>query len=388
MTRIMAALLFAGLLAAPMAARADQVSLQFGGDAYAAGQNASIATPVMRDAFLAGYSIALTAPVTGDAHLAGYSVDASSQIGGDLYAAGFAVTATGSVGGDVTAVGNSVVLKLTSPLAGNARLAGQTIVIDAPIEGSALASANSLTLNTAIAGDFTFYGDTITFGPEARIAGKVSIHAPKEIAVPASVASPDRVSFELLANPDYVGEAGRTAENVVKGFWPMVWGQLAWGLLLFVVGALFIAFASRAVAALQTLSEKRPFRRIGLGILAFASVVGLVPVVAMTLVGLLIVPFVLIFAFVACTLAYIAGAYFAASNIGNAFLKVDSNAKRLGVLAGGLVVAALLSLVPFVGWLITLALVTFGFGTIAALIMVRWSQSDTARLQQTTAPAA
>jgi hypothetical protein len=386
MPRVLTAFLLTGLLAAgPTVALAEQVSLVFGGDSYAAGQNASIVTPVAHDAFMAGYSIALTAPVTGDAHLAGYNVGASSSIGGDLYAAGYAVTISGSVGGDVTAVGNSVLLQATSALPGNARLAGQTVLVDAPIQGSAITSAETLTLNTAISGDFTFYGRTLTFGPNAVVAGKVAIHAPREIAVPATVAAADRVSFELLVDPDYLGEAGRTAENVVKGFWPMLWGQAIWGLLLFVVGALFIAFGGRLVAALQTVSEKRPFRRIGLGILAFASVVGLVPVVALTLIGLLVVPFVLIFAFAACVLAYIAGSYFAASNIGAAFLKIDSNAKRLGALAAGLIVAALVSMVPFIGWLITLALVTFGFGTIAALIMVRWSGPDATRLAASAA---
>ena len=45
-----------------------------------------------------------------------------------------------------------------------------------------------------------------------------------------------------------------------------------------------------------------------------------------------------------------------------------------------LALAILLGQIPFVGWLIVLALVTFGFGTIAALTMVSWSGPDATRL--------
>jgi hypothetical protein len=54
-------------------------------------------------------------------------------------------------------------------------------------------------------------------------------------------------------------------------------------------------------------------------------------------------------------------------------------------LAVGLIVAALLVMVPFVGWLITLGLVAFGFGVIAAVIMVRWSARDAATIEAPTA---
>ncbi|HWA19913.1 MAG TPA: hypothetical protein VG757_13030 [Devosia sp.] len=385
MNRVLLGLSIAGALCLPGMAQAEDARLAFGGDMFAAGQYAQLAEPVANDAFLAGYDVSITAPVTGDAHIAGYNVSVTSSVGGGLYAMGFAVNLTGSVGGDVTAAGNSVLLKLGTPVAGNVRLAGATVTIDTPITGAALASAGTLSLNAPIDGDFSFYGENITFGPNATISGKVAIHAPNEIAVPAAVASADRVTFEKLVNVDYVGEGARTAETVVKGFWPAVWGSLLWGLFLLVIGALFIAFMPRGVAAMQSISEKRPFRRIGLGILAFASVVGLVPVVALTLVGLLLVPVVVIFAIVACILAYLAGTYYAASNIGGAFLKIDTNLKRIAALAIGLIVAALIVMIPFIGWLITLGIVAFGFGVIAAVIMVRWSAPDAARIDTPTA---
>jgi hypothetical protein len=52
-------------------------------------------------------------------------------------------------------------------------------------------------------------------------------------------------------------------------------------------------------------------------------------------------------------------------------------------MAVSLVVAALLVAIPFLGWLISLVIVAYGFGVIAALVMTRWSADDRAKLSGT-----
>ncbi len=363
----------------PGGAMADQVNLAFGGDAYAAGQTATLSQPVARDAFAAGFTVTLGAPVSGSAHLAGYTVSAAADVGGDLYAAGFAVTVTGAIGGDLTAMGNSVTLGGTAPIAGNARLAGANLVVDTPIDGALLATAGALTLNAPVSGDFSFYGEALSFGPNARVDGTVAIHAPTAPAVPASVAPAERVTFEQIATPDYAGETGRTVESVLRGFWFTAWATVLWWLLLFVVGAVFIAAAPRLVGELTTLSASHPFRRLGLGVLAFAATLGLVPATALTVVGIVLLPVVLLYVAVACSLAYLAGAYFVGMRIWSAVAPVRSTAQRLVVLALSLVVAGLLILVPFLGWGVTLVLRAFGFGVTAARIVGGWCRDDAAQ---------
>ena len=373
-------LLAIGLLLGISAARADEARLTFGGDQFAAGQVTSIANPVQHDAFAVGNDVTISGPVSGDAHLAGYDVDVDAAVSGDVYAAGFSVNVNGAVGGDVTAAGNTVIVQSTAPVTGNARLAGATVSLAAPVGGAALISAQTLTLDGAVSGDFSFYGENLTFGPGARVDGLLEIRAPKEIAVPASVAPADRVRFELLDAPDYVSEAGKTAGSVVGRFWPVFWTVAAWWLLLFLLGAGLIALLPRAVSVLQAASEKRPFRNFGLGILALAAVLGLVPVMAMTIIGILLLPFVLIFAVIACSLAYLAGAFLIGLRIAGAFVVVDTNLKRLAILAIALIAAAVVGMIPLVGWLITLGIVIFGLGTATIVTMVRWSARDAARL--------
>ncbi len=367
-------------LCAATTVQADEAELTFGGDRYAAGQNVSVDAGVANDVFLAGYDVALGAAVGGDAHLAGFNVTVNAPVSGDLYAGGFNVTISQTVGGDVSAIGNNVALRTGETVSGNVRLVGETVTLGSPVSGTAIVTARTLTLDAPVTGDLTFYGRTLVFGGNARVDGMLSIHAPTEIAVPPGVAAADRVRFEQLVEPDYMGEAGKTAHSVVSGFWPAVWAAAAWWVVLVIVGSAFIALMPRGIRAMQVVSERRPFRKLGLGILAFGSTLGLVPVLALTLVGIILLPAALIAAFVACSLAYLAGVYFAGHRVASAFRTIDTNLKRLAVLAVSLIAAALVWTIPVLGWLATLGLVTFGFGVIAAVLMVRWSAADASRL--------
>jgi hypothetical protein len=374
-------LVAAGLVAAlGTAANADSVTTVFGGDTYLAGEAVTANEPVTHDAFMAGRTVTLSVPVTGDAHLAGYDVHVDADIGGDVYAAGFSVSIGGNVKGDVTAIGNSVTVRGATPVLGNVRAAGATVMVQSAVDGSLLVTGETVTLDGPVKGDLSFHGRTLSFGANARVDGKVMIHAPAAITVPEAVASADRVSFEQLTSPEYPAQFGQTAEIVVKGFWTAVGFTVLWWLLLVVVGAALIALAPALMGKLQVIATVRPFRRIGLGLLALAAVLGLVPVAAITLVGLLLVPFVLIFAALAWSAAYLAGVYFAGLRVASSFTPVASNLAKVVVLGVSLVAAGLLVMLPFLGWLITLLLVTYGMGVIAALIMTSWSNADRERL--------
>lgn len=360
------------MLAAP-GLSADEARFAVGGDQYVAGQSAAINGEVAHDAFAFGYDASITAPVGKDAHLGGFHVSVPSNVTGDVYALGFSVNISGATGGDISAAGNSVTLRNPTGVAGNARLAGAMVTIASPVAGAALVTANTLTLDAPITGDLSFYGEKIEFGPGARVDGSLDIRAPRPIEVPTSVAAADRVSYQQIETPDYVSEAGRTADSVVKGFWPMLWAAITWWLLLLVVGIAFIALAPRLVARLDALSRQRPLRRLGLGLLSLATVLGLVPMVAITLIGLILLPLVFVFIVIWLSLAYVAGSYLVAMRMVSAFATIDSNAKRVAVLALGLVAAPLLGMVPVLGWLITLAFLVYGLGVISASILGSWT---------------
>lgn len=375
--RTISRLLAIALLLFPGVALAqDGGRLTFGGDQFTAGQSAQVDAPVARDVFAAGYDVAVRAPVSGDVHLAGFNVSQVADATGDVYAAGFTVSVTGNVGGDVTAMGNTVSVASPQPVAGNLRIFGQTITVSSAVEGAALISGQTATLDSAVKGDLSFVGENLVFGPGARVDGKVTIRAPREIAVPTSVAAADRVAFEQMVAPDYAFEAGKTAEHAVRSIWPAVWGVGLWWLTLFVIGVLAITLLPRLTQSLESKGATRPFRRIAAGLVTFAAVVGLVPVLVLTIFGIFLVPFALVFVVLSCALAHLTGTYLVGVRVARALVSVESNLKRLGVLAVAIVVMGLLGTVPVLGWLLTLVVLCFGFGAIAALILGRLAASD------------
>lgn len=385
--RIPSGLLVVLLLLFASPAVADEARLVFGGDQFVSGQAAKLSEPTEHDAFAAGFDVSLQAPVTGNAHLAGFNVASDAAITGDLYAAGQAVNVSAPVGGSVTAFGNSIAIRSGATVGKNARLAGATVTLSAPIGGSALITAQTLVLDTEIAGDFSFFGENLSFGPGARVTGTVHIQAPREIAVPDTVASADRVSFTQLVAPDYASQAGKTAEHVVQSIWPAVWATGLWWVLLCVIGLIFIALGNRLVLALENAVETRPIRKLGLGILVFAMVLGLVPVFALTLVGIFLLPFVLLFVFIAWTLAYVAGVYLTGIRVARALTRIDTNLKRVAVLVAAVIIAGLVGMAPIIGWPVTLLLLAFGFGAFGVLLARRWTATDRQRLT-TAGPAA
>lgn len=345
-------------------AAADDAQYDFGGDVFLTGKNPTVIEPVVHDAFVAGNTVILRATVAGDAHMAGYNVSSDAAIIGSLYAAGYTVTATAPIGADVTAIANTISLTSDTSVSGNARLAGATVSVAAPIAGSLLVTAQTLTLSAPVSGDLSIFGETVTFGPGAKVAGMVTIKAPKPIAVPASVASADRVTFELSDAPNSVTEAGKTANNALSGLWPELWVMAAWLALLFASGAAVITLLPRAVAATESQTAAHPFRTFGRGVLVFAATLGIIIVAALTVVGLFAIPILLVAIVLACSFAYVAGCYLMAIRLFMPFVALDSVHRRLAVLVFALILATMIGLIPFLGWLVTLALVCFGFGAV------------------------
>ena len=365
--------ILAAVMLLPTTCLADEAGLTFGGDQYLAGESVAMRSAVAHDAFMVGREVDLAAAVSGTAHLAGFNVDVAAPVAGNLYAGGFNVAVSAPVTGSVNAVGNNVSLKSGASIGGNARLAGATVTLAGPVAGSALISAQTLTLDAAVTQDLSFYGEKLIFAPGAKVSGNVLIQAPNPIEVPASVAPADHVKFQQISNPDYVSQAGRAAGTMVGSYWPALWAAAVGWLLLLVVGIAFIALAPRTVGAQEAASASRPFRNFGFGILTLAALLGLVPVAAMTLVGIVLLPFIFILIAVAWGLAYLSGIYLVGQRIARAFMPVDSNAKRVAVFAASLIVVGLLSTIPMLGWLIGFVLMLFGLGTMTAARLDRRS---------------
>ncbi len=358
-------------------ATADTLSRSNGSDDFVAGGAVVERLDAKQDAFIAGRAVTAKGTVAGDLHAAGFDVDIETETSGDLYAAGATVSIRAPVAQDLSLIGFTVRTAEDAVIGGNARLMGETVTIDGPVNGALSAAGREVVLNAAITGDTWITARTITFGPNAVISGKFAYSSEREILVPERVIPADRVTFEKLSVPqtlDDIGEVWDVTEYpVLPGFMSMFASFLITLAFLLILGALFLAFLFKPVENLRTSLVSRPGQTMLAGVVGLSALFGLVPVSAMTIVGILFVPIVILAIVLVWILGYALGAYSVAVHVWQAFAggKELTNALRLGILALALIVVGALNYIPFVGWVANFTLVLLGIGAMTIALAER-----------------
>lgn len=350
----------------------DNERFSFAGDEMAGGDELAFTTEIAGDIFAAGNNISITAPTGGDVHAAGFSIQVRDDVSGNVYAMGNSISISGQVGADVSVMGNTITLEGSDGIKGNVRAAGNSITIATPIGGSLLLGGNNITIDAPIDGDVRFSGNTLDFGGRAVINGTLHITSSSDIEVPQSVISADRITYERV-------EPGEETRNPVErmtrgpGWVPFLFGLIG----LLVLGTIWLAlFPKRSEIAYRTLTAK-PFKSLLFGVLGLATIIGLIPVLAITLIGIPLIPIAIAALILTCLIGYIAGVFFLAARIAEAFGFVpDTMGRKVLLLAVGLIIGALIWMVPFIGWLLQLIVFFGGWGGITLAALGRWINSS------------
>lgn len=347
-----------------------------GGDILRLGET-SLPLQAGRDVLAAGATVSLDGSVAQDAHAAGFDVDVDATTGGDLYVMGFSVRLRGPVGDDLTALGFSVRVGSEAQIAGNARLVGGRVILDGPVLGALAAAGGKVTLNSEVSGDVLLAGETLVFGPDARIGGTLTYSAPARIEIPARVVSADRVTYHPYQRSEMMRETREMWSDweypVLPTFLSILSGFLVTLGFFVIIGALFLTLAPKQVRHLRCSIDARPGMALLSGVIGLSMLFGLVPISAMTVVGLPLVPIVLLATVVVWTLGYILGAYVLAMRAMRG-LGTAENPEiwlRLLALVVGVTLAALLNFIPVLGWMVNFALVLLGIGGMTTALFER-----------------
>lgn len=344
------------------AAASDDVdALDFGSDAFRAGGSVIFDSGGAGDVFLAGERVRVAEPVAGAAHLAGRRVEVAGAVGGNLYAMGADVGVDAPVGGNATLAGYDVGLR--APVGGNLRATGSQVVIAAPVGGAAIVSARSIELSAAIDGDAALAARTISLGEGAQVGGTLTLYESPEgsTIVPESVAPAVRiVRLPLDDAPMLDGIGGPSWVAIGLG---VVLGALS----LTIFATIIAALAPRSVARLGLIVADGPFRALGAGFLTQAALIGGAILFAVTVIGLVIAPFALLASVVVGLIGYVIAVYllgvWAVTRAGA--LEPDTFPEYALTALVGAVIASLLTLLPFVGWLASIVLTLIGVGAMA-----------------------
>ncbi|EPX86765.1 hypothetical protein Salmuc_01413 [Salipiger mucosus DSM 16094] len=350
-------------LAASGAAAQDENALfDLGGDRFMAGQSVSMQQEGRDDVFLAGERVSLSADIAGTAHMAGRWLTVTGAVGEGLYAAGQEITVEAPVGGDATLAGQRV--DVTAPVAGDLRIFGSEIGIAAPVEGTLLAAGEFVEIDGAVAGDASMAARTLEFGPEAAIAGTLTLYEddPGTLEVPEGVIPEARIERREIEEwehdyGDYAPDMGGGA--AVVGFVLSV-------LLVAVLAACAAVFMPGTMAAMRARVLEQPLRTIVTGFVTQSALIGAAILLGMTLIGLLLTPAAIFLAIIAGLAGYIAGAYALGVGVLSAFGRdvPDSTGDRALAAITGALVAAVVALIPLLGWIAVMVLTLAGIGAV------------------------
>lgn len=366
MIRLLATLLLAGMLSTLPAAAQDEPWFRIGSDLFAADDAVRIGDTGLEDVFAAGERVELTSPITGTAHLAGRRLDLRGDVGGALYAAGVDIGIGAAVAGNATLAGYDVAIE--APVGGNLRAAGRHVRVSGPVAGTALIGGQDVTLESSIGGDVVIGADHVSFGPDARIDGRLSLYGEDaaRVSIPESVIPADRIDRHTLRAEDLHREFGTRPVSWIAAAAAFLVGQI----LVVLLTGLLAAVVPAGVDRMQAIAGGHPLRTWWMGFLALSTLIGSVFVLGATLVGLLAAPVILLVAAVLILLGYLIGVYLLGCLVWSRFNRhmADTLSERLLVALIGTVSAGLLGQIPFLGLLALYVLGLVGIGSLTVAL--------------------
>lgn len=350
---------FGATLAADSSLR---VSEPLPGNAYLAGAEVEVQAPLAGDLLAAGSLVRVLAPILGDVLGAGGTLTLSAPIAGDVRVLGGQILVDEIIGGEFAGLGG--LIRLTKPV-GEVRVLGASVEVLGGAEGPVTIYANNITLG----GEFkdsvrVLASDAITLRPDTTIAGVLEYNAPQEARIPSSALVSGGVRY--VGSASFVPTQEEAQAFAVAGFGIYFAVRIIAGMLLAgLVAGLFPAF-TRSLYRETIQSGKR--RSLLLFVIGFSVLVG-VPLALILLmisvvgigIGLLVgVSYMLL-----VLLGYVCAGIVLSGLASRVFFKARVIGWQEGAL--GAFLLYLIGLIPAIGFLVTLVLLSVSLGAMVVL---------------------
>jgi cytoskeletal protein CcmA (bactofilin family) len=329
---------------------------RLGGDVFASGRDVRIAEEPSDTVFAAGNNIVVDAETRRSVHAAGRRVQINRPVDENLYAAGFNVDINSSVKGDIVAAGYRVTL---APIASAGRdliATGRFVNVNGPVAGNAVLTAGRVEIDAPITGWVEIRSRNIAFGPNARIDGTLAYTSNRQIAIPASVIDPSRVTANV------------TATGAAYGL--LIAGIIVLFGILMSLAAIFAFVFRSGLPRTRAVMLERPWRSLVLGIIATSAFFGSVLVLAVLIVGIPLIPLVVILTPFAIFAGYLTSAHaLGATLIARARRTPGSGWADLLAIVLGLIALGIIGIIPILGWVVAVLAVVAGIGAWFGLIL-------------------
>ncbi len=347
---------------AASAATAREYKRLIGRDLAVAGDVVIISGDDLYGVFAAGELVELVSPTREDTLLAGRRIRVRAAVGDDAYLAGQSVDVSAPVAGRVVAAGELVTLDSQAVTGGSVRLFGRRVEVAGEVGGDSWIAAETVRLSGGFVGNVTVTARNVDIAPEARFDGMLIYRSPEEPAVPDTAAPPERRRYEKWEPDEWSWEWGppdplRTLFGVAFG------AVIVFPLSLLVAGAILLAAAGGAMDRIAAIGRQRPGASIGAGLVMLAVWLVAALLLMFTLIGaplgillFLALPLIVMLGYVTGALTLALGAW---ASLGK---RLPGALGRFGLLALGLVLLAIVGLIPIAGFIVGILVTLAGLG--------------------------
>lgn len=358
------------------------------------GNNLTITKPVYGNLYITGKNIAINAPVYGDLIVAGGTVTVNDTVQNDILAAGGEIYMDGYVGEDIRCVGgklfinkntggdlavttSSVNISKDAVIAGNLLAFSGDIIVEGTIRGSVKTGVGTLAMNGTIEKGLECRGDEINVN--GTINGP-TVLAARYINIGRSAAFMQNVKYWNENGSTDFGQSLKNGKAVYdktlamdypswqflgySSFIAFIWYLSTVFIFILLIRLLFPKTISKAGEGLFNNTG----RSIGYGLL-FIIVVPIIIVIAfMTIIG---IPLAILMLIIYITLLLLGTILFSVllTLWANSWYKKNWGFwKSVWMALGIFILLKLVSLTPFVGWLISLVAMCIAFGSILVIL--------------------
>ena len=326
-------------------------------DTYAAGEEVTSSARIGGDLVTAGGELRLGGEVMADILAAGGEVLIRGRVHDDVRVAGGELLVQAVIRDDLIAAGGRIRLDENAWVGGNSWLTGGEVIIDGRLNGPLQVSAGSVVISGSIASNVLIWADEIEIMPGARIDGDLRYRSPE----PAVIHEGALISGEVI----------HTEVDVPTG--PVIAGLLFMLALMFVTLVvtaivLYLLF-NRIADQAAGISREGFWSSVGLGLAMLAATPLVIVLLLSTGIGsLLAVMLLLVYVLLVIT-GYLSGAYTFTLKMRGLFTS-GSPGRLTGSLwvIVGLLVLNVIALIPVLGFVVGLLVMTTGMGALTKLM--------------------
>lgn len=337
-----------------------------GANAYLAGGTVSAENQVSGDLLAAGGTIIVSSKVQGDIMVAGGTVNVLGASAQDIRVAGGNVTVGGNFTGELMAVGGQVTVVPQTTIAKDSYLAGGTIMFLGSENGALTIAGGDIRIDGTVNGNVTVEkANKLTIGSLAVVKGSLEYSSPVPVVIEQGGQVLGKTTFHQITPPT----------NNANGVWAIASIITIWALVKFfiVLTAAYLLWYLRRKEMATVVEDMcgRFWRNLlhGFGflflvpiaaIILFITVIGSIPAI----LALLIYAAALILAAPVATIA-------ATSVMMQLFKKSKTNLAWYHILLGSFVFA-LISIIPFIGWVICLIVYLASLGGLLNVLAAKF----------------